>query len=146
MRRSSIRGLAGILALMLLVWPACSQGGGTGDPRISLGMTTDERAQFLSEMREMLGSIQGVLQAIVAGDRRLIAAHASRSGNRMARATPEALRRRLPSAFKDIGGPTHLMFEELAVRSETDDLDSLLGLTARIMDQCMACHAQFRAD
>jgi hypothetical protein len=145
-RRSSIRGLAGILTLMLLVWPACSQVGGAGDPRISLGMTTDERAQFLGEMREMLGSIQGVLQGIVAGDRRQIAAHASRSGNRMARATPEALRRRLPSTFKDIGGPTHLMFEELVVRSETDDLDLLLGLTARIMDQCMACHAQFRAD
>jgi cytochrome c556 len=38
-----------------------------------------------------------------------------------------------------------MMFEELAVRAETDDMDSLARDTANLMNQCMACHAMFRA-
>ncbi|UJS26346.1 hypothetical protein [Thiothrix winogradskyi] len=116
------------------------------DPRTSLGMTPVERAEFLSEMRKMLGSIQGILQGISTEDRKMIAEFATQSGNRMARATPDSLRNRLPQAFKDIGGPTHLMFEELVVRAETDDMGDLLKHTTDIMGQCMSCHSQFRAD
>jgi hypothetical protein len=115
------------------------------DNRIDLGLTAQERTQFLAEMRTMLGSIQGILQGIGEGDREHIAAAARQSGNRMARSTPETLRAKLPQAFRDIGGPTHMMFEELAVRAETDDMDSLAGAAALIMSQCLACHAVFRA-
>ena len=64
----------------------------------------------------------------------------------MARATPDAVRVKLPSAFKEVGGPTHTRFEEIAVRAETDDMASLAGLTGKVMQNCMACHARFRAD
>jgi cytochrome c556 len=37
-----------------------------------------------------------------------------------------------------------MMFEELAVRAETDDMDSLARDTADLMKQCLACHAAFR--
>lgn len=116
------------------------------DPRFSLSMTPQERAAFLSEMRQMLGSIQGIMQGIAYEDRDMIAKSASRSGNRMARATPDSLRSRLPDTFKRIGGPTHLMFEELVIRAETDDMESLIEFTSEIMGQCMSCHAQFRAN
>jgi cytochrome c556 len=116
------------------------------DPRTSLDMTAAERAEFLSEMRKMLGSIQGVLQGISTEDRAMIAEFATQSSNKMARATPDTLRNRLPQAFKDIGGPTHMLFEELVIRAETDDMQDLLKHTATIMNQCMSCHAQFRAD
>jgi hypothetical protein len=61
----------------------------------------------------------------------------------MARATPESIRRKLPQSFKEIGGPTHMMFEELVVRAETDEMDTLAILTGKIMQQCMACHEIF---
>jgi hypothetical protein len=95
-------------------------------------------------MRVMLASIQGILQGIGENDRDRIADAARWSGNRMARATPESLRAKLPQAFRDLGGPTHMLFEELAVRAETDDMDSLASATAVIMNQCLACHATFR--
>ena len=58
---------------------------------------------------------------------------------------PDAVRSRLPQGFKDIGGPTHVMFEELVIRAETDDTETLLSYTGEILQQCLACHALFRA-
>lgn len=106
---------------------------------MDLGLKPEERVEFLAEMRQMLASVQGLLQ-----DRDRIAAAARLSGNRMARATPDSVREKLPQSFRDIGGPTHLLFEELAVRAETDEMDSLARFTAELMNQCVACHAVFR--
>jgi cytochrome c556 len=117
----------------------------TVDNRTDLGLTAEERVVFLAEMRVMLASIQGILQGIGEGDRERIAEAARQSGNRMARATPETVRAKLPQTFRELGGPTHMMFEELAIRAETDDMDSLAGAAALIMNQCLACHAMFRA-
>jgi len=114
------------------------------DNRISLSLTGEERTDFLAEMRAMLASIQGILQGIGENDRERIAEAARQSGNRMARGTPESVRDKLPQAFRDLGGPTHMMFEELAIRAETDEMDSLAGTAATILNQCLACHAMFR--
>lgn len=114
------------------------------DGRMDLGLTPEERVEFLAEMRQMLASVQGLLQGIGTEDRTRIAAAARLSGNRMARATPDSVREKLPQSFRDIGGPTHLLFEELAVRAETDEMDSLARFTAELINQCVACHAVFR--
>jgi hypothetical protein len=114
------------------------------DTRITLDLTPAERARFLAGMREMLGSVQGIVQGIGSDDRELIAKSAQASGNRMARATPEAERQKLPAGFKALGAPTHLLFEEIAVRAETDDMASLTRLMGKTMNQCMACHATYK--
>ena len=116
------------------------------DKRISLSLTASEKAVFLSEMRQMLASIQGIITGIGEGDRQLIITSARYSGNRMARETPDSIKQKTPQSFKDIGGPTHMMFEELVVRTETDDMDMLALLTGKLMQQCLACHAMFKAD
>ncbi|GAB6041310.1 hypothetical protein [Endothiovibrio diazotrophicus] len=118
----------------------------TEDPRQSLGLTPGERVQFLSEMRGMLASVQGIVAGIATEDRDRIIAAAHHSGNRMARATPDSVRAKLPHTFKALGGPTHLLFEELAVRAEVEEMDSLTALTGELMKQCLACHEQFRAN
>ena len=92
------------------------------DNRISLGLTTGEQTEFLSEMRQMLASIQGIIAGIGANDRNHIIRSARYSGNRMARETPDSIKSKTPEAFKEIGGPTHMMFEELVIRAETDDM------------------------
>lgn len=116
------------------------------DTRVSLGLTTAERVEFLAEMRQMLASIQGIIAGIGAEDRERIIEAARYSGNRMARATPASVRAKLPTEFQEIGGPTHMLFEEIVIRAETDDMASLTELTGRTMQNCLACHAQFRAD
>lgn len=114
------------------------------DNRFNLHLTKAEQAEFLSEMRQMLASIQGIITGIGEEDRQLIIKSARYSGNRMARATPTSVKDKTPKAFKEIGGPTHLMFEELVVRAETDDMDTLSAFTGRLMQQCLACHARFK--
>lgn len=116
------------------------------DGRTSLNMNPAEKSEFLSEMRQMLVSIQGIMTGIGNEDRQLIARSARASGNRLARSTPESLGLKLPQSFKELGGPTHMMFEELAVRAETDDMASLAALTGQLMQQCVACHATFKAN
>ena len=114
------------------------------DGRTNLNLSPGERAVFLADMRNMLASVQSIMQGIGESDRRKIADAAQQSGNRMARATPTSIRAKMPQSFRDIGGPTHMMFEELAVRAETDDMDMLSRETSEIMSKCIACHAEFR--
>jgi cytochrome c556 len=133
-----------LLAMTLACTTSHADGVRPADARINLNLTPEERAVFLADMRSMLASIQGVMQGIGESDRERIAAAARQSGNRMARATPASIRAKTPQAFRDIGGPTHMLFEELAVRAQTDDMDSLTRDTANLMNQCMACHATFR--
>jgi len=116
------------------------------DGRYNLGLTADEKVQFLSEMRQMLSSIQGVLAGIAEEDREAIKQAARLSGNRMARATPQSVRARLPQDFRELGGPTHLMFEELVIRADTDEMEDLTAFTAELMHNCLACHARYRVD
>ncbi len=116
------------------------------DTRINLGLSQAEKAQFLAEMRKMLSSIQGVISGIGSNNPEQIIKAARYSGNRMARATPESVKKKTPPAFKEIGGPTHMMFEELIVRAETDDMESLAELTGKLMNQCITCHAMFKAN
>lgn len=140
-----------IFALFLLAWtaihPAYAETSHTpADTRISLGFTEQEKADFLSEMRQMLASIQGVISGIAEENPEKIIQAATYSGNRMARDTPESIKRKTPEAFKDLGGPTHMMFEELAIRAQTDDMQTLTEFTGELMRQCLACHALFRAN
>ncbi len=116
------------------------------DNRIKLGFTDAEKAEFLSEMRQMLASIQGVIAGIGEENRDLIIKSARYSGNRMARETPVSIKKKTPQSFKEIGGPTHMMFEELVIRAETDDMDTLASFTGELMKQCLACHAMFTAE
>jgi hypothetical protein len=114
------------------------------DQRLDLRFTPAEQAIFLADMQVMLGSVQGIVQGMADGDRAAIARFARLSGKRMARATPASIRAKLPPAFTELGAPTHLMFEEIAVRAETDDMDMLARQLAQAMKQCMACHATFK--
>ncbi|MEE9445309.1 MAG: acetolactate decarboxylase [Cocleimonas sp.] len=116
------------------------------DNRISLGFTAKEKGEFLTEMRQMLTSIQGIMTGIGANNRELIIKSAKYSGNRMARATPDSIKNKTPLSFKKIGGPTHMKFEELAIRAEDDDMDALAELTGDLMKNCLACHATFKVD
>lgn len=141
-----IQHLLALLFLVVVFSQARAVDTAPTDPRLRLGMDSAERAVFLAEMRQMLASIQGIVAGIGEEDRELIIKAARYSGNRMARATPDSLRQRLPAEFQAIGGPTHMLFEEIVIRAETDDMADIAELTGRTMQNCLACHARFRAD
>lgn len=141
-----IKNAAITVALMIFSLSALSIETDIADKRISLNLTKAEEVGFLSEMRQMLSSIQGILAGIGENNRELIISSARYSGNRMARATPESIKQKTPQSFKDIGGPTHMMFEELVIRAEDDDMETLTLFTSKLMKQCLACHAMFKVN
>ncbi len=114
------------------------------DNRIALKLTSIEKAEFLQEMRQMLKSIQGIVSGIGDENREKIIQSAKRSGNRMKRATPKSVTKKLPPLFQSLGGPTHMMFEELAVIAEDDDMETLNKHTGELMNQCLTCHETFK--
>ena len=116
------------------------------DARENLGFTDAEKVEFLSEMRQMLVSIQGVISGIAEENPEKIIQAAKYSGNRMARNTPMSIKRKTSASFKQIGGPTHMMFEELAIRAETDDMQTLTEFTGELMQQSVACHAIYKVN
>ena len=134
------------LTLSVFSFPVFAVDNENLDSRISLGFTKSEKVEFLGEMRQMLISIQGIISGIGKADREQIIKSARYSGNRMARETPASIKKKTPQSFKDIGGPTHMMFEELVIRAETDDMDTLVEFTGELMKQCLACHATFKTD
>ena len=144
MKRKFPRAL--LFILILSIAPLSNGDNAIMDTRVDLGLTESEKAEFLAEMRQMLASIQGIIAGIGEGNRQLIISSARKSGNMMARATPEAVRNKLPQSFKELGGPTHMMFEELVVVAETDDMDMLATFTGNLMQQCTACHSMFKVD
>jgi sensor histidine kinase regulating citrate/malate metabolism len=115
------------------------------DNRYHLGLNAEEKVEFLSEMRQMLFSIQQIMLGIGTGDKAMVIKAAQYSGNRMARATPQAIKDKTPVSFERIGAPTHMMFEELVIRAETDDMESLAELTGELMKNCVTCHAMFKS-
>ena len=123
-----------------------NQGTQAIDQRISLGLTETEKIEFLSEMRQMLASIQGIISGIGENNPEKIIKSARYSGNRMARATPKSVKSKIPKSFQEIGGPTLMMFEELVIRAETDDMETLTLFTGEILQQCTACHEMFKVD
>ncbi len=134
-----IRPISLVLCLLMIPTTFAEE-----DKRQSLGLNSSEQAAFLTEMRQMLASIQGIISGIGAEDRELIIKSARVSGNKMARATPDSIKQKTPTSFKEIGGPTHMMFEELVIRAEVDDMDMLASFTGELMQQCLACHALFK--
>ncbi|MCP3849785.1 MAG: hypothetical protein GY694_06045 [Gammaproteobacteria bacterium] len=116
------------------------------DQRISLQLTQSEKVAFLTEMRQMLMSIQGIISGIGENNPEKIIKSARYSGNRMARATPQSIKSKIPKDFQEIGGPTHMMFEELVIRAETDDMETLTQFTGELMKKCITCHELYKTD
>jgi len=122
------------------------------DKRYSLGLDEAEKEEFLAEMRQMLTTIQQIMMGIATKDKDMIIKAARYSGNKMARATPQSVKDKTPVSFEQIGGPTHMMFEELIINVEEMDLDDkddvtdLAEFTGRLMKNCLACHAAFKVD
>ena len=135
-----------LLILMLSMGVCAETKEVSTDKRISLGLSESEKVVFLREMRQMLTSIQGIIFGIGENNVQKIIQAARYSGNRMSRATPKSVKLKLPKSFQEIGGPTHMMFEELVIRAEADDMESLTLFTAEIMQQCITCHEMFKVD
>lgn len=117
----------------------------SADGRQRVVLSQAERDRVLTEMRQMLESMSGVLRGYIANDLPAIAKAARVSGMAMA-ADPE-LKKKVPGAFLQLGMQTHKHFEELADQAMAGGTrEEALTALAAISSNCVGCHAAYRFD
>lgn len=103
------------------------------------------RTQVLSEMRQMLAALNGVLTASVTMDRDRMAEAALSGGTRIAVDRDPAIVDRLPQAFVKLGSSVHRDFDALAetIRAGASR-DTVLARMGSLTAKCVSCHASYR--
>jgi hypothetical protein len=112
------------------------------DNRRAILLTAAERDLVLTEMRAMLKAVNGIVDALAAGDMPRAAQAASTAGMGMAADVSPLLMVQLPLDFKQLGIGTHQQFDQFAAQigkggmTQQAALAQLSAITAR----CVACH------
>lgn len=117
------------------------------DGRGAIELSPGERDLVLTEMRAFLGAVQGVVQAVSAGDPAGAAAAARAVGSAAAAEVPISLMAKLPIGFKQLGLATHRGFDQLALDADQlGDLAHTQAQLAALLGNCVGCHAAYRID
>ncbi len=115
------------------------------DNRTAVVLAAGERELILSEMRNLLGGVQGILDGINRGDMKQAASAARAIGMASAADVNPALMAKLPLPFKQLGMSVHHDMDDLAQAAEAGrpaaELQSMLTNT---LTKCVACHASWQ--
>lgn len=117
----------------------------TDSDRVEILLDDKERQLVLSEMRAFLESVQQISEGISGNDMKQVAASARNVGLASQQAVPGTLVAKLPLSFKKLGRDTHAKFDEIALDAEQfEDGGHSLSQLAKLMQNCVACHAAYR--
>jgi len=115
------------------------------DKREILPFSDAERNIVLTEMRQFVGALQEINQALANGDRDTAAKKATEVGMAAAGSVPKELMQKLPMQFRQFGMATHRSFDEFAANiKEFDDPRASFGQLANLMSNCLSCHALYQ--
>jgi hypothetical protein len=113
------------------------------DKRTVLDWTPAERAFILTQMRQFLGGVQTITDALSRGDMKTVAQTARPMG--AGHGMPPGLSGKLPPAFKQLSAPVHTGFDQIALDAEKrGDVSHTLTQLSGVLQQCVACHAMYR--
>ena len=113
--------------------------------RQAIILTEKERTLVLQEMRSFLESVQTIISSLASDDWESITKAARKSGRAEQEAVPATLGKKLPKAFKKLGGSTHKAFDALALDSkDMEDKQQTLNQLGSLMKNCVACHAIYK--
>ncbi len=115
------------------------------DVRIAIVPPVHGRHLVLTEMRGMLTTVQGYVDAAARGDTAGMRAAAQASGMAAARDLDPAMQQRAPADFLRLGMSMHAAWDSLAADvSRRVPTGQTVGRLGTIMRNCVACHAQLR--
>ena len=121
----------------------------SADGRTAVHLAPAERDFILTEMRQLLGAVHGIVTGVSHPDQaegQAQAAKAARSaGMKMAVDDNPALMLKLPLPMKQLGMSVHRDFDELA-DAITDGATSqdILQRLSTITTRCLACHEAYQ--
>lgn len=141
-------GLWLITVLFLVTLFVRGQTTPSSDGRQAITLAPAERDLVLTEMRNMLGSVQGIVHAVNNNDLPKAAMAARASGMQVAADINPGLMAKLPLEFKQQGMGVHNRFDNLALIIEQGqaDRDEILQHLATQLDACVQCHAGYRIE
>ena len=117
------------------------------DGRTAVLLAPDERDLVLTEMRGLLGSVQGVVDGVKAGNLKQVAEAARASGMAAAADVNPALMAKLPLEFKQLGLGLHRRFDEIASQADSGaSREDILAALSAQLSACVACHASYRIE
>ena len=148
MRVSSGAIAGGVVVVAVLAGCAVAEHRGpSADARQRLTLAPAQRDAVLAEMRNMLGSLSGIVQGLATDD--LVGAEkaARASGMAVAADVDPELKKVLPQSFLQLGMQTHKGFDQLAdrINAGARTQESLKSL-ASLIGNCVVCHATYRLD
>jgi len=134
------------LGLLLCVLPMLAWAEGDKAPeREAMKLTSEQEAHVRYEMRGFLVALQGINEALAKQDFEAVARYARQSGTSAPQAAPRGLGKALPQKFREMGGATHVAFDQIAVDAQTiGDTRVVLEQVSGIMNQCIQCHSVYR--
>jgi hypothetical protein len=115
------------------------------DTRQRLTLPRAQRDKILAEMRQMLGSIRGILHGLADNDLPTIERAARVSG--MERAADPELKKKVPEGFLKFGLQTHQGFDRLADKAKAGATrEDIIKEMAALTNNCVGCHGAYRVD
>lgn len=141
-------GVAGVIVLGSIGYSAAAEPHeSSADTRQRLVLAPAHRSMMLAEMRQMLGSVNGILQGLATGDLPAAEKAARTSGMTGSADMNPHIKERLPRQFLEWAMHTHHGFDGLAdrIKSGGSQADIIREL-AKLTGNCVACHAVYRLD
>ena len=116
------------------------------DGRTTITLKAAERDVILAEMRDLLKSVQGIVDGVANNDFKEMETSARSVGMKMAQDVNPALIAKLPLSFKSVGMEVHRSFDQLAKDIESKKLNKqqVLSEVSEIMNSCIGCHDSFK--
>lgn len=113
--------------------------------RETLSLTSEQAEHVRIEMRGFLVSLQGIQEGLAREDFEAVAKMARLSGRAAPVAAPPGLGEALPEPFRELGGATHMAFDQLAMDAlEVGDVQLSLEQLGGLMQNCIQCHSRYR--
>ena len=135
------------LIIALTVFQAATSFAGDehADHRTLINADSQAKEHVLLEMRELLETVQLVLDGALKKDMEKVATHAEKVGLKAMRATPPAVANQLPKEFKMMGRSVHEAMDTIArdARDLGDSTHTLEQLNTTLQT-CVACHATYK--
>lgn len=140
-----IAGLLLVTAAMAYKFIIAGSTETAADGRPAIILEPGERALILREMREFLGGLQRIDDALSREDMQGVA-NASRSlGASKTHDVPTAMMGKLPLEFKALALSVHSDFDTIAMDAEWTGLPKrTLAQLSNVLQKCTACHERYR--
>jgi len=115
------------------------------DGRVAILLEPGERALMLREMREFVGGVQLISDALSRDDMPGVAKAARAVGGAKAHDVPAAMLGKLPLEFKTLAFGTHGGFDSIAADAEANGTPKhALAQLSDVLQKCVACHSSYQ--